>query len=449
MSHRFTRREFISLGFSALVLSSLKGRLPFYLVEERGAELLIPDTRSVEVALNSRVSSTIIGGGTHFGRSVTGASLSKVALRDLVWAASRVYDFRPEIPLRNYILSPEGIFYYDPEKDELLSAEGRLKGVYIPSVEEGGAIVLQTLEGLILSRIGEPPNFEAVWKLGNSYQSLNLLAAGYKPKPIACCNWAGSKFGGRAKRPIVDNRREVALEYIRVAVSAPSWDGSYYAPGLHPHWRSDPEYGDPRTDSACSLSSAIDGFRFSPRIEEAPLSRRHLNQLLFGTCGSTCHNLPRGRVRAIGTTYPSSMGSYYIRTDDARSLAYVVTERGLFKYVNLTEEGFPTSSFQLIIEDRSLKEKIERAAGVPVGFSPQYVILNSANEGWLTGKWGRWVELAEGGSAEYSLRMQAYSLGFAVSTFLLATRELRVKVRRACPFLVSPLAVVAFGYRKD
>ena len=143
------------------------------------------------------------------------------------------------------------------------------------------------------------------------------------------------------------------------------------------------------------------------------------------------------------------MGSYYIRTDDARSLAYVVTERGLFKYVNLTEEGFPTSSFQLIIEDRSLKEKIERAAGVPVGFSPQYVILNSANEGWLTGKWGRWVELAEGGSAEYSLRMQAYSLGLAVSTFLLATRELRVKVRRACPFLVSPLAVVAFGYRKD
>jgi hypothetical protein len=445
---KVTRRDFLTLSAGAAAFCSLKRSLPLSLVEQGVTQFLLPRTCSVEMALNSRVSSTIIGGGRHFGRSVTGAPLSRVALRDLMWAASRVYDFRPEIPLRNYALTPSGLFYYDAAKDELITAGKRLRRVYIPPENEGGAIILQTLEGFIPSRIGEPPHFGAVWKLGSSYQALSLLSAGYKPKPIACCNWAGSKFRGGVKRPVVDNNREVALEYLRVAVADPSWDGGYYAPGLHSDWVTDRYYGDPKTDSDVSLSSAIDKFRFSPRISAISLSRRHLNQLLYGTCGSTCHDLPRARARNIGTCYPSSMGSYHIRTDDARSLAYVVNEKGLWKYISLTEEKEPTSSFELLLENKDLKEKIELAAGITPGFSPQYVVLNSANEGWLSGKWGGWVEIAEGGSAEYSLRMQAYSLNLALSTFLLATSELRIKVRETCPVFLAPLAVIAVGYKE-
>ena len=414
-----------------------------------------PTTVSVEMALNSRVSSEV--DGPHHGRSLTGQIVDMETAQWIGWAAHQVHDICSKTRLRTYVLTPHGNFEYDPPTRELQPFKQALNEVYVPTEADGGLSVLQTLEDLDTRHTGEHPHFDALWQLGNSYQAIALLCAGLKPQPLACTCWSASRWrpSGWPRVRIVSRPRELAFQTIRVTAMAPSWPHEhYYAPGLHPQWVSQATWGDPRTDSDVTLQEAMARFAWSEEFACEALQPTELSQLLWGTCGTTCHDILRGQwgvfkrmTRLYGTPYAAAGGHYYIRTDTARSLAYVIDREGLLHYDSISAQERPTSSFRRAITDPELINRVERALGLPDGHCPQYVVLNDYRDDWLDleGDSHRWFDLAEGGSMEYCLRMQAYALGLGAKTLLLNSAEKRAALVETCPSFAHPFALIAVG----
>jgi len=443
-----TRRRFLGKGGKA-VLAGV-GLICF-----KGSGILscgskaLPETVCVEEALNSRASAAIEGGGKHYCKSIPGEMLDKKTIRDVLWSASKVYDFSPEIKLKNYAFTPYGNYFYDPLGDRLDDFTGNTGDAYIPGEKDGGMHAFQTLEGIDVKKINESPHFDAIYKLGSSYMSLELFCAGYYPVPLATCNWGSSRRSVRDSQSyLTDNPEEVNFENLPLVQKAPSWNGeSYYAPGIHPDWDEDQLYGTPSVKSNIPISEAIANFSFSDKISSNPLSNKDLSCLMFGSCGSKYHDYPKNKNRIIGTCYPSSTGRYYIRTDDAKGLAYVINSEGLLKYLSITENNRPTSSFKMVIKDSKLKSRLEKALNVTSDFSPWYVLFNDYQPVWTTDEIGYWGEITEAASAEFCLRMQAYSMNLAVKTFLLNTIEKRKNIKDICDAFVSPFVVSAVGYK--
>ena len=291
-----------------------------------------PATVAVEKALNSRVSSGI--GGPHHGQWIAGAALDMKSVGWVAWAGHQVHGLCLEVRLRTYVLTPAGNYEYDPATHALAESSLAFSEVFVPTEADGGISVLQTLEGVETRRTGESPHFDALWKLGNAYQAIALWCAGLLPRPLACANWSATKWqpSGWPRVRIVSRPRELAFQTIRVTAMAPSWpDEAFYAPGLHPKWQSDPVWGDPRTDGDVLIGDAIAHFAWADAFSDEPLAPRELNQLLWGTCGTTCHDILGGQwgrflrmTRPYGTPYPAGGGHYYIRTEDTRALAYLI-----------------------------------------------------------------------------------------------------------------------------
>lgn len=416
-------------------------------------------TVAVEMALNSRVSSEV--DGPHHGRSLAGQALELETLRWVGWAAHQLHGICPTIRLRTYLLTPCANYEYDPATQALLPFEAALSEVYVPAEVDGGINVLQTLEDLDTRRTGEGSHFDALWQLGNSSQAIALVCAGRKPQPLACTCWSATRWrpSGWPRVRIVSRPRELAFQTMRVMAMAPSWpDEQHYAPGLHPKWVSDPAWGAPRTDSQVLLGEAMARFAWSQRFANDALEPMELSQLLWGTCGTTCHDILRGQwgvfkrmTRLYGTPYAAAGGHYYIRTDTARALAYVIDREGLLHYESISAQERPTSSFRRASADSELIHRVERALGLPEGYCPQYVVLNDYRDDWLEleSDSHRWFDLAEGGSMEYCLRMQAYALGLGARTLLLNSAEKRAALVAACPTFAHPLAVIAVGRPVD
>jgi hypothetical protein len=443
-----TRRRFLGKGgktfLTGVGLIYFKGSRIF-----SGESNALPKTVCVENALNSRTSATIVGGGNHYCKSASGKRLDKNTIRDVLWSASKIYDFCPEIKLKNYAFTPYGNYFYNPINDKLDDFTGNIGDAYVPDEKDGGINVFQTLEGVDIKKINESPHFDAIYKLGSSYMSLELLCAGYYPLPLATCNWGSSKRSKSGPYSyIIDNPKEINFENLPVVIKAPSWNGdSYYAPGIHPNWDEDPLYGTPSVKSNIFISEAIANFSFSERISSKPLSNKDLSQLMFGCCGSTYHDYPKNPNRLIGTCYPSSTGSYYIRTDDAKGLAYIINSDGLLKYLSITENNLPTSSFKMVVKDSKLKTRLEKALNIKNDFSPLYVLFNDYKSVWTNDEIGSWAEITEAASAEFCLRMQVYSMNLAMKTFILNTAEKRKNVKNTSDAFVSPLVVSAVGYK--
>lgn len=423
--------------------------------------MTVPETRpatvAVEKAINSRVSSGI--GGPHHGRWIAGEALDRETIGWVAWAGHQVHGLCPEIRQRTYLLTPAGNYEYDPATHALATSDLAISEVFVPDEADGGLSVLHTLEGLDARRTGESPHFDALWKLGNAYQAIALWCAGLLPQPLACANWSATKWkpSGWPRVRILSRPRELAFQTIRVTAMAPSWPGdAFFAPDLHPKWQFDPTGSDPRTDGDVPIGEAMASFDWDQSFSAEPLGRQHLNQLLWGACGTTCHDILGGQwgrflrmTRAYGTPYPAAGGHYYIRTDDTSALAYVVDREGVERYVSISPQGAPTSGFTRSITDGEMIRRLEQALGVPDGFCPQYVVLNDYRGDWveLETESHRWFDVAEAGSMEYCLRLQAHASGVGVKTFLLNAAEKRAAMVAACPFLVHPMAVIAVGHR--
>ncbi len=416
-----------------------------------------PATVTVEKALNSRVSSGI--GGPHHGQWIAGESLDRETIRWVAWSGHQVHGLCPEIRLRTYLLTPDGNDEYDPATHVVEGSDLEFSDVFAPDKAEGGLSLLQTLEGLDRRRTGESPNFDALWKLGNAYQAVALWCAGLLPRPLACANWSATQWqpSGWPRARIASRPDELAFQTIRVTAMAPSWPGhAFFAPGLHPKWQSCQMGDDPLTDGDVAIGDAMADFAWSQTFSTEPLGRQHLNQLLWGTCGTTCHDILGGQrerflrmTRAYGTPYPAAGGHYYIRTEDTNALAYLVDREGLQRYVSISPEGAPTSELTRAIADGDLIRRLEQALGVPDGYCPQYVLLNDYRDNWveLETESHRWFDVAEAGSIEYCLRLQAHASGAGMRTFLMNSAEKRAAMVTACSFLAHPMAVIAVGHR--
>ncbi len=415
-----------------------------------------PATVAVEKALNSRVSSGI--GGPHHGQWIAGEALDHETIRWVAWAGHQVHGLCPEIRLRSYLLTPAGLYEYEPATHALVASNLEISEVFVPDEAEGGLSVLHTLEGVDTRRTGESPHFDALWKLGNAYQAVALWCAGLLPRPLACANWSATKWtpSGWPRARIASRPDELAFQTIRVTAMSSSWPGgASFAPGLHPKWQSSPTGHDPLTDGTVAIGDAMADFSFNKTFSAEPLSPQELGQLLWGACGTTCHDILGGQrerflrmTRSYGTPYPAAGGHYYIRTEDTNALAYLVDREGLQRYVSISPEGEPTSELTRSIADRGLIHRLEQALGVAEGFCPHYVVLNDYRDNWveLETESHRWFDVAEAGSLEYCLRMQAHACGAGMMTFLMNSAEKRAALATAFPFLAHPMAVVAIGH---
>lgn len=429
-------------------------------MEPVGTRMAEPTTRpatvAVETALNSRVSSGI--GGPHHGRWLAGEVLDRGTVRWVAWAGHQVHGLSPELRLRTYLTTPTGILEYDPDADALSESTEALSEVFIPTAAEGGVSVLHTLEGLAPGKTGESPHFDGLWKVGNAYQAIALWCAGLLPRPLACANWSATKWqpSGWPRVRILSRPRELAFQTIRVTAMAPSWPGdASYAPGLHPKWQTSSPGDDPRTGGEVALGDAMADFAWTEAFAPEPLAPRIRHQLLWGTCGTTCHDILGGQwgrflrmTRAYGTPYPAAGGHYYIRTQDTSALAYLVDGEGVHRYVSISPQGAPTSAFTCLLDDREAIHRLEQALDLPAGFCPQYAVLNDYRGDWVELETAshRWFDVAEAGSMEYCLRLQAHALGLGVKTFLQNGAKKRAALVRACPFLAHPMAVIAVGH---
>jgi hypothetical protein len=213
---------------------------------------------------------------------------------------------------------------------------------------------------------------------------------------------------------------EYAAVDIRLGAMEPSYEGLYWtslSPSEKKYWHRG-NLPDPIRDGGKPLISILSCLKTASK-GSSTAAEETIGQILWAGRGRTPHLY---KSRAWGMTIPTWAGEQNI------SGLYLVSEGKLSRYVNWNDEGPTHSLLELsTIEAGEFKEILA------MFFASRAIIVINKNEQFMRALW-------EVGYQLMNMLVQASSLDFSYSTFLLRERE-KEKLERVG--VADPVAVMA------